>query len=210
MQAPVPTFAKLQRFKIMRNYKDAKAMARSLRTSLEAKSVELSHSDCLELIANAFEFRDWNVMAAKIDAEAGSATSAPVANGNALVFKHVIPILRIFDVEKAYEFYRDFLGFNVDWEHRFHVGAPLYAQVSRGNLKLHLSEHHGDASPGSTVFVWMRGIEAFHRELIGKAYKYNRPGLEDAEWDAKMVQVYDPFGNKVRFSEPHAADDPRA
>jgi Glyoxalase superfamily protein len=30
-----------------------------------------------------------------------------------------IPILRIFDVGKAREFYIDFLGFQIDWEHRF-------------------------------------------------------------------------------------------
>jgi len=29
------------------------------------------------------------------------------------------PVLRIFDVEKAKDFYFGFLGFSVDWEHRF-------------------------------------------------------------------------------------------
>lgn len=193
----------------MRDFKDAKLMARSLRTSLDARNVKLTHSDCLELIAAAFDCRDWNVLAAKIDAAGHQSADANKA-GAEPQFKHVIPILRIFDIDKAYEFYRDFLGLNVDWEHRFHANMPLYAQVSRGGMKLHLSEHHGDASPGSTVFVWMRGIAEFHRELMTKEYRYNRPGLEEAAWDAKMVQVHDPFGNRIRFSEPNAADDPRA
>lgn len=124
--------------------------------------------------------------------------------------KTAIPILRIFDVDKAKQFYVDFLGFQIDWEHRFGDNFPLYAQVSRDGLKLHLSEHHGDSSPGSTVFVWMRGIARYHQELLGKAYRYNKPGLEDAPWDAKVMQVNDPFGNRIRFSEPNAADDPRA
>ena len=51
-------------------------------------------------------------------------------------------------MEKAREFYIEFLGFAVDWEHRFEGVAPVYMQVSRGNLVLHLSEHHGDACPG--------------------------------------------------------------
>ncbi len=38
-----------------------------------------------------------------------------------------VPILRIFDVAKAMEFYIDFLGFSVDWEHRFGENFPLYA-----------------------------------------------------------------------------------
>jgi hypothetical protein len=50
----------------------------------------------------------------------------------------VIPILRIFSVEKAREFYLDYAGFRVDWEHRFDPTAPLYMQVSRDGLVLHL------------------------------------------------------------------------
>jgi Glyoxalase superfamily protein len=62
-------------------------------------------------------------------------------------FQQVIPILRIFDVAKADDFYLGFLGFSIDLDHRFHEGAPLYRQISRGALVLHLSEHHGDGSP---------------------------------------------------------------
>ena len=83
-------------------------------------------------------------------------------------------------------------------------------QVSRSGATLHLSEHHGDASPGSTVFVWMRGIADYHRELGARNDRYNRPGLEAAPWDARVMEVSDPFGNRLRFSEPNAADDPRA
>ena len=49
--------------------------------------------------------------------------------------------------------------------HRFDDKAPLYMQVSRGGLSLHLSEHHGDATAGSTIFVRMTGVEALHREI---------------------------------------------
>lgn len=59
-------------------------------------------------------------------------------------FTRVVPILRIFDIVKADEFYLGFLGLSVDWDHRFEPDAPLYRQISRGNLTLHLSEHHGD------------------------------------------------------------------
>ena len=37
-----------------------------------------------------------------------------------------IPLLRIFDVDKARAFYVGFLGFRVDWEHRFEGVAPAY------------------------------------------------------------------------------------
>lgn len=113
----------------------------------------------------------------------------------------VIPIFRIFDVAKAREFYVDFLGFHVDWEHRFDGAAPLYMQVSRPGLSLHLSEHYGDACPGATVFVWMTGLENFHREITAKNYGYLRPGVEKTFYGAMCMEVIDPFGNRIRFNE---------
>jgi uncharacterized glyoxalase superfamily protein PhnB len=112
-----------------------------------------------------------------------------------------VPILRIFDVEKAREFYVGFLGFTIDWQHRFDESAPLYMQLSRGGLVLHLSEHHGDACPGSTVFVRMTGLHDYHREITAKGYRYLRPGIERAPWNADVMEVTDPFGNRLRFNE---------
>src|SRR5271168_1847840 len=96
-------------------------------------------------------------------------------------FHSVIPVLRIFDIAKADEFYLGFLGFKVDWDHRFDQNAPLYRQISRG-LVLHLSEHHGDGGPGVHIRVMLRGVEAFQRELASKNYRYMRPGLETMPW----------------------------
>ena len=116
------------------------------------------------------------------------------------VLRSPIPVLRIFDEAKAREFYVDFLGLTLDWEHRFEVGFPLYAQVSRGALTLHLSEHHGDATPGATVFVRLTGLDALHRELAAKRYRFARPGIEDVPW-GRELGVSDPFGNRIRFCE---------
>ncbi|OWQ86281.1 glyoxalase/bleomycin resistance/extradiol dioxygenase family protein [Roseateles aquatilis] len=112
-----------------------------------------------------------------------------------------IPILRIFDIAKAREFYLDYLGFEVDWEHRFDDTAPLYMQISRGDWVLHLSEHHGDSTPGSVVLVQVQDVEALHAELSAKHYRYLRPGIEHMPWNAKMLQLIDPFGNRLRLNE---------
>ena len=126
---------------------------------------------------------------------------AVLMDSSAITFFRAIPILRIFDEKKAREFYCDFLGFKVDWEHRFDERAPLYFQVSRGNLRLHLSEHHGDGSPGIQVHVHMKGIEEFHREVASKDYGFYRPALEDAFWGARIMKVRDPFHNFLIFNE---------
>jgi len=57
----------------MRDFRDAKAMARSLRDALNAKAVQTTHSEALELIAKAFGYENWNILSAKIDAAQPSA-----------------------------------------------------------------------------------------------------------------------------------------
>ncbi|MBT5860134.1 MAG: VOC family protein, partial [Alphaproteobacteria bacterium] len=89
-----------------------------------------------------------------------------------------VPILRIFDLPKAKAFYLDFLGFSLDWDHQFADDGPHYLQVSRGGMVLHLSEHHGDGSPGSGVFVRTTNLDEFHTEITAKEYAYLRPGIE--------------------------------
>jgi catechol 2,3-dioxygenase-like lactoylglutathione lyase family enzyme len=112
-----------------------------------------------------------------------------------------VPVLRSFDEAKAREFYVGFLGFTLDWEHRYESGMPLYMQVSRAGIVLHLSEHHGDATPGSQVRIEIRGLREFHAELTAKRYKNNRPGIERQEYGAWEVCVMDPCGNRLTFCE---------
>jgi small subunit ribosomal protein S1 len=52
----------------MRDFRDAKAMARTLREALGAKAVNISNSEALELVAKVLGERDWNTLAAAIDA----------------------------------------------------------------------------------------------------------------------------------------------
>lgn len=114
----------------------------------------------------------------------------------------VKPIFRIFDYKKAIEFYIDFLGFKIDWENHGDDGnAPVYMQVSRGDVTLHLSEHHGDATPGSNIFVEFKDVREYNKELLGKNYKYNRPGVDETPWNSLEMKVHDPFGNRISFNQ---------
>lgn len=177
----------------MRTYRDAKAMAKAIREALGAKNLDVSHSEALEIVARQFGVENWNILSSKLD------RAEEAANGG-VSFTQPVPIFRIFDEDKARGFYEGFLDCTIDWEHRFHPGAPLYCQVSRGGLKLHLSEHSGDASPGATAVCYMKGVEAFQKGLIAKNYKYNRPGLQHQDWGLEC-EVIDPFGNRIRFME---------
>jgi catechol 2,3-dioxygenase-like lactoylglutathione lyase family enzyme len=120
--------------------------------------------------------------------------------------------MRIFDLAKAREFYTGFLGLCEDWEHRFGPDFPAYLQVGRAGLILHLTEHHGDASPGGNAFVWMQGLDAFHAKITGRGYAYAKPRIDtwdlgsddmgEARAGMRVMEVTDPFGNRLRFGEP--------
>lgn len=118
-----------------------------------------------------------------------------------LTYLRTVPILRSFDEAKAREFYVDWLGFTVDWEHRFEPSLPLYMQMSRDGIVLHISEHHGDATPGSHIRIDCKGLREFHAEINAKRYKNNRPGLERPEWGGLEVTVVDPCKNLISFCE---------
>jgi len=60
----------------MRDYRDAKAMAQTLRQGLKTRSIDITHSTALELIAKTLGFKDWQVLAARIEADL-SATRPP-------------------------------------------------------------------------------------------------------------------------------------
>jgi hypothetical protein len=117
-------------------------------------------------------------------------------------FQQVIPVLRIFDVPKADEFYLGFLGFGVDWEHRFDDNAPLYRQISRTGLVLHLSEHHGDGSPGVQLRVMMQGVREFNREINEEGISVTCAGPGDDRMGARSNPASSiPLEICIRFCE---------
>jgi uncharacterized glyoxalase superfamily protein PhnB len=115
-------------------------------------------------------------------------------------FGKTTPILRSFDEAKAKEFYVEFLGFKIDWAHRFELGMPLYMGLSKDGCVIHLSEHHGDCSPGAALRIETNELEAFQLQLLAKQYQYARPEIHDTPWGSKDMSITDPFGNRLTFT----------
>jgi uncharacterized glyoxalase superfamily protein PhnB len=182
----------------MRDFRDAKLMAKVLKQAFADRKTSLSHSQALEIVAAQFGYDQWNILSAKIEAD----DKAPQMRDGHVGIQPPIPIFRIFDVEKAMEFYCGFLGFTLDWEHRFGDNSPLYCQVSREGMILHLSEHAGDASPGARTFVRVADAPALQAELAAKNYRYMKPGVQKAPWGLE-VEVIDPFNNRITFCQQH-------
>ncbi|MDQ4087116.1 MAG: VOC family protein [Pseudomonadota bacterium] len=116
--------------------------------------------------------------------------------------KPPVPLLRIFDEAKAREFYVEFLGFEVEFEHRFGDDFPIYLSVRRGDCVLHLTEHHGDATPGAHVRIGVAGLDDYCRGLGERAYRNAKPGMPQAKpWGTREIGLTDPFGNRLTFVE---------
>lgn len=116
-------------------------------------------------------------------------------------FEQPTSILRMFDIDKAREFYVGYLGFEVKWEHRFDDNSPLYMEIARSGCVIHLSEHYGDATPVSALRIAVSDAAAYHRELQAKQYKYYNPGYDPAN---REFCLQDPFGNRLIFFEAKA------
>lgn len=106
--------------------------------------------------------------------------------------EEVVPILRVADAAKAVHWYER-LGFEKQWEHRFEPEFPAFVEVARGEVKLFLSEHTGDARPDTLVYLYVQDVDAIAIEF----------GVtpEDAPW-AREIELRDPDGNRLRIGTP--------
>jgi catechol 2,3-dioxygenase-like lactoylglutathione lyase family enzyme len=120
-----------------------------------------------------------------------------------MALQHVatIPQIRSFDETKAREFYCDFLGFRIDFEHRFESDSPLFMGLSLNGMQLYVSEHFGDAAPGAHIVFKVRGLREYHAGLLAKKYRHARPGIEPYIGGGECVSISDPFGNRIQFVE---------
>ncbi len=75
----------------MRDFRDAKTMAKTLREALAARDIDIPHSQALEIVARQFGVETWNILSAKIEAK-------PPAG---IAFEQAVPIVRIFDVAEG-------------------------------------------------------------------------------------------------------------
>lgn len=111
-----------------------------------------------------------------------------------------IPTFRILDYKKAMDFYVQGLGFKSDWEHRFGPSEPVYMQISRDGLTLHLSENKRFQT-GVIVFIDCKELNEFYSDLSSRESKIELIKPEKTNWQTIQMEIEDPFGNLLRFNE---------
>jgi len=101
-----------------------------------------------------------------------------------------IPVLRVADAGEAVAWYAR-LGYEKEWEHRFEASFPAFVSVARpGGARLFLSEHRGDGTPDTLVYLRVADIDAV-------AAEFDVP-VVDQPW-AREVHLRDPDGNRIRI-----------
>lgn len=165
---------------------EAKAMARRLRTALGERGYDVGHSQCLELLARALGVRDWNTYVAQAQALA----KPPV--------QPVVPLLRMIDWTSTRRFYAEFLGATVDWVDGARDHTPRYVAVTLpSGTRLHLSEHHGDGTPGASVLIAVSDLDGQLAALSASGYGA-APAIAGSRL-GRSITVHDPTGNRIIF-----------
>lgn len=160
----------------MRDFRDAKAMARTLRTALAAKGLKISNSDSLELIAKALGARDWNTLAAMLRAE----TPAPPGDGSSQANASEAPV---GPRSKT----RSFAGFSPLLEQTLHRAVDLanrrrHPFTTPEHLLLALAD---DPDAAAVLRACALDLNLFRRELLrGLAAEPGAAGDDGGEQSA--------------------------
>jgi uncharacterized glyoxalase superfamily protein PhnB len=120
-----------------------------------------------------------------------------------VTLKAATPIFFVSDVPRAAAFFRDQLGFQVDF---LHGEPPFYGSVSRDEACLHLRLVHQtwfaerSASEESLILATFEvsDVKAIYAEFAGRGVAFVQP-LAHQDWGGTDFQVRDPDGNAFSF-----------
>jgi catechol 2,3-dioxygenase-like lactoylglutathione lyase family enzyme len=107
----------------------------------------------------------------------------------------LVPFLRVADARVSAAWWAR-LGFEIEWEHRFAPTLPLFLALRRGDDRLFLSEHKGDARPDGLLYLYVDDVDEVAAAFGATA--------ADTEYGMREVELRDPDGNRVRVGSTTA------
>ncbi len=153
-----------------------------------------------EIIAHEAGFASWAALkAAAEDAPPKSRSAAPPA------IEAAIPVIFVASVPLAAEFFRDRLGFSIEF---LHGNPPFYGAVSRSGVTVHLRFVHQPVITQElrekegllAAFVMVRNVKGLFEEYAAKGVAFVST-LRKEPWGGPTFTVRDPDGNWICFSE---------
>ena len=117
--------------------------------------------------------------------------------------KSATPIFFVSDVPRTAAFFRDMLGFKVDF---LYGTPPIYGAVSRGEASIHLRLVHKTwfaeqaAQEDSLILatIQVSNVKALYEEFAARGVAFSQP-IERQAWGGTDFHVRDPDGNAFSF-----------
>ena len=112
---------------------------------------------------------------------------------------HVVPFVRVGDVERSLEFYVDQLGFQENWRHQADADLPRVVAITRGGVTLVLTEH-SEVAFGGLVYLHTTELDIVFHELAARAVTLDLAPT-DMPWGMREIHLRDPDGNRIRIGQ---------
>jgi catechol 2,3-dioxygenase-like lactoylglutathione lyase family enzyme len=171
-------------------------------TDVEALALKFPLSEAQEIIALEAGYASWAALKAGL---AGEVQGPRKSAGEAPVLKTALPVVFVSDVRATAEYFREKLGFEVDF---LHGNPPFYGSVSRGGARLHLRfVHEPPISAGVreregsliSAFLEVENVKSLFGEYKAAGVDFAHP-LRKEPWGATAFIVLDPDGNGICFA----------
>ena len=104
-----------------------------------------------------------------------------------------IPIYSVKSLKAAQHYYREHMGFKVEWEHG---EPPDFGAMKRGDFVLFLCA--GCPSTSSRAMTFVKDVDKLHDEYVKRKAIITMPPT-DMPWGLREMHVSDPDGNMIRF-----------
>lgn len=195
----------------MRDFRDSKGMAKTLREALAQKNVIFSTSESLEIISKLFGLPNWNVLAAKIESaeKVHLLTAAPTKlDADAPRTQAISPSFVVDDVAKTIAFYSEKLGFSVGFRVPgddlffaiiYRDGAQIFIKSEKGIVPV--PNHTRHAHLRLDAFVYTPDPDALHADFRSRGASFSQP-LKDDDDGLRGFEVTDPDGYVLFFGRP--------
>ena len=171
-------------------------------TDAETLRLKYPLGEAQEIIAREAGFESWAALKTAVESTPAEPRSA--AQPAKPTLTAAIPVLFVSDVARSAEFFRDTLGFAVDFLH----GHPaFYGAVSRDGATLHLRFVHEPVISQTlreeeqllAAFIVVENVKQLFEEYKAKGAPLVGT-LHKEAWGGPTFTVQDPDGNRILFS----------
>jgi uncharacterized glyoxalase superfamily protein PhnB len=171
-------------------------------TDREALALEFPLREAQEIVALEAGYASWAALKVAVADDATPAT--PMSPTPRLT--RAVPVIFAVNVQASAEFYRDTLGFSIDFLHGL---PPFYGSLSRGGASLHLKFVHEpvlaagahDRAGLITAFIEVENVKALYAEYVAAGAMFAQK-LKKQAWGGRDFIVHDPDGNGICFVGP--------